>query len=120
MEMTDEQNTYGVDGMTRQEFERDLRSRYQHDRVRAHERGNPINLERDEKDIQERVTLNYGKANCLGCSAFDVGMSEVKFDNECVGCRARMRALSGLGPTPKPEYVARIEPLSAPKGDGND
>jgi hypothetical protein len=108
--MTDK-SVYGVDGMTRQEFERDLRVRYAHDNVRAHERGIPINLEFNEKDIQERVALNYGKANCSGCGAFDVGMSEVTFDHECIGCQARMRAANGLGPTPKPEYVARVEPI---------
>lgn len=112
---------YGVDGMTRQQFERDLRSRYQHDNVRRKERGIRIDLEWDEKDIQERVTLNYGKANCPGCGAFDVGMSEVTFDRECIGCQARMRAANGLGPTPKPEYVVRFEHLSGlPPTQGAD
>jgi hypothetical protein len=90
-----------VEGLTRAEFEKELRIGYQHANVRARERGRnaPINgLTVDqEREIAERVELNYPTAaQCPGCRAFDSGMAEVNFVQGCEGCAQRMRKANGI------------------------
>lgn len=98
-----------VEGMTRAEFEQNLRICFQHDNVRARERGRdaPINgLTTDqEREIAERVersypasAYDYAAKVCPGCTAFDNGASEVEFAQDCEGCKARMQKVAGFGP----------------------
>lgn len=95
-----------VEGMTRAEFEAQLRVGYQHDNVRARGRGHdaPLNgLTADQQqEIAERVELsypasayNYPPKACPGCTAWDSGASEVHFIQGCEGCRARMAQANG-------------------------
>jgi hypothetical protein len=88
-----------VDGKTRAEFEAYLRVCFQHDNVRAKERGltaNERTLADQEKEIKERVQRNYPD-ECPGCHAWDSGLSEVNFVQGCPGCAKRMRIANGHG-----------------------
>jgi hypothetical protein len=88
----------GVDGMTRAEFEHHLRVCFQHDNVRAKERGLTVNdrtLADQEVEIKARVKLNYPD-ECPGCTAWNSGMAEVAFVQGCDGCAKNMRTANGL------------------------
>lgn len=95
-----------VEGMTRAEFASHLRVCFQHDNVRARERGRDAPLHSlttdQEREIAERVELsypasayNYPPKACLGCTAWDSGASEVHFIQGCEGCRTRMAQANG-------------------------
>lgn len=96
-----DQELRNVDGLTREEFEHRLRVGYQHDNVRARERGRdaPLNCltAEQEREIMERIELNYPTPKvCPGCHAWDLGMAEVNFIQDCAGCAERMRKAAGV------------------------
>jgi hypothetical protein len=86
--------------MTRAEFEAHLRVCFQHDNVRARERGHdaPANgLTADqEREIAERVERNYPTpTQCPGCAAWDSGMAAPAQSGEPV---AKIIAVDEYGP----------------------
>ncbi|WP_027798291.1 hypothetical protein [Paraburkholderia dilworthii] len=104
-----------VEGLTRAEFEHQLRVGLQHDNVRRKERGIPeMTVEAMEAEITERVELNYPTPKrCPGCAAFDnPETAEVDFVQGCEGCKARMQKIAGFGPlaaTPLPRASGQAD-----------